>query len=115
MTDLEKSKYFMAGVITVLTVGILYLLVFVDIPQSSKDVLNVGLGVLIGIVKEVFSFIFGNSEDSIVKTRIIREQAKIATIEAEIKKENVNEKVNDDFNITSSLSNIKRMRQPDGK
>ena len=61
----------MAGIVTILTVGILYILLFIDMPPSSKDVLNVGLGVMLGIVKETYSYIFGSSEGSTTKTAIL--------------------------------------------
>ena len=64
MTDLEKSKYVYAGIVLLLTVGILYVLLFKDIPQESKDVLNVGLGVMLGAVKSTIDYIFGSSEGS---------------------------------------------------
>ena len=76
MTQLEKSKYFMAAVVTILTVGILYILLFVEMPQGSKDVLNVGLGVMLGIVKETYSYLFGSSEGSTTKTNIIEAKTK---------------------------------------
>ena len=76
MTDLEKSKYFMAAIVTVFTVGILYILLFVEMPQGSKDVLNVGLGVMLGIVKETYSYIFGSSEGSTTKTAILEGKQK---------------------------------------
>jgi hypothetical protein len=82
MTDLEKSKYFMAGLVTLLTIGILYVLMFIEMPQSSKDVLNIGLGVMLGVVKETFSYIFGSSEGSTTKTAILNSQ-----------KENTNETI----------------------
>lgn len=76
MTDLEKSKYFMAGMVTLITVGILYVLLFHDMPQGSKDVLNIGLGVMLGVTKECYSYIFGSSEGSTTKTDIIEAKTK---------------------------------------
>lgn len=76
MTQLEKSKYFMAGIVTILTVGILYILLFIEMPQRSNDVLNVGLGVMLGVVKETYSYIFGSSEGSTAKTAIIEAKTK---------------------------------------
>lgn len=81
MTDLEKSKYFMAAVVTLLTVGILYILIFIEIKQGSKDVLNVGLGVMLGVVKETYSYIFGSSEGSTTKTAILEAKSKENTDE----------------------------------
>lgn len=81
MTDLEKSKYFMAGLVTVFTVGILYILLFVEMPQGSKDVLNVGLGVMLGIVKSTYDYLFGSSEGSTTKTGILESKAKALDIE----------------------------------
>jgi hypothetical protein len=69
----------MAGLVTMITVGMLYLLLFIEMPAGSKDVLNIGLGVMLGIVKEVYSYIFGSSEGSTTKTAIIEAQTKEIT------------------------------------
>ena len=76
MTSLEKSKYLYAGIVLLLTVGILYILLFKEVPSESKDVLNVGLGVMLAAVKSTIDYLFGSSEGSTTKTAILEAQSK---------------------------------------
>ena len=68
---------FLAVAIVILFGGTIYALFKIDFPDSSRDVLLVVVGALVGIVKDVYGFEFGSSKDSQRNTQALVDAAKL--------------------------------------
>lgn len=64
---MEMLGYIVVGAFIV----VIFLLVFVPIPEASKDVLFTLLGALVVQFKDVYSFWFGSSKSSAEKTELL--------------------------------------------
>jgi hypothetical protein len=58
------TQGFLAIAILALIGTVIIILCFRPLPVENKDVLNIGLGVLLGSLKDVYSFFFGSSKGS---------------------------------------------------
>jgi ABC-type Na+ efflux pump permease subunit len=65
------AKYVLASLITFGFFGLLYLLIFNEIYQENKDILNIVIGSLISAFTGVVAFFFGSSQSSQDKTEML--------------------------------------------
>ncbi len=72
MKDTKGFKCYMALLVTVGLLGVVFALMSVELKDASKDVLLVVLGALVAIVKDVFGYYFGSSEGSQRKTELLK-------------------------------------------
>lgn len=61
---MPDTQGFLAIAILGIVGFVVVLLMFKGVPTESKDILNVALGVLLGSLKDVYSFFFGSSKGS---------------------------------------------------
>jgi hypothetical protein len=61
----------MALLITLAIVGLMYLMMYVEIPTGSREVIMLVIGGLLARMNDVYSFYFGSSEGSQRKTEIM--------------------------------------------
>jgi len=52
-----------------------YLLFFITMPDSSRDIILVIIGALVAVFKDVYGYYFGSSAGSTRKTEIMKEGA----------------------------------------
>lgn len=74
-----KNNAFMYALGAVIAVGffvLLYFIVFIEIPTSNKDIVNIVVGALVGAFAMVVSFFFGSSKGSMDKTEILSKDPK---------------------------------------
>lgn len=67
----ELYMYILATIIVLAVFILLYFLVFVGIPETNRDILNIVVGAVIGSFVTVVGFFFGSSKGSADKTKII--------------------------------------------
>jgi ABC-type Na+ efflux pump permease subunit len=65
------AKYVLASLITFGFFGLLYLLIFNEIYEENKDILNIVIGSLISAFTGVVAFFFGSSQSSQDKTEML--------------------------------------------
>ena len=68
--------YALGAVIAVGFFVLLYFIVFIEIPTSNKDIVNIVVGALVGAFAMVVSFFFGSSKGSMDKTEILSKDPK---------------------------------------
>ena len=68
--------YILGGLITICFFVVLSLLIFVELPQGNKDLLNIILGALIGFEGAVVTYFYGSSAGSAKKDETIAAQNK---------------------------------------
>lgn len=68
----EIIQYIFAVVILILQFAIIAILIFKDIPANNKDVLNTGIGVILGWGSVIVGYFFGSSKGSAEKNDLIR-------------------------------------------
>lgn len=68
----EIIQYIFAVVILILQFTIIAILIFKDIPTNNKDVLNTGIGVILGWGSVIVAYFFGSSKGSADKTELMR-------------------------------------------
>jgi len=76
MKGKDVAMYVLGGLITICFFVVLALLIFVELPQSNKDLLNIILGALIGFEGSVVTYFYGSSAGSAKKDEIMAEQSK---------------------------------------
>lgn len=64
-------QYVFAGIVMLLLIAIIILLLFYDIPEANKDVLNIGMGVVLGWGSTIVAYFFGSSKGSADKNELI--------------------------------------------
>lgn len=69
-TLLKYVKPALALILTVLTFGLVYVFLFVQIPDSKKDLLNFIFGSVFGAFMTMVSYYFGSSESSSYKNKV---------------------------------------------
>lgn len=67
----EIAPYVLASIVVIGFFALLYILMFEEIPQNNKDVLNIVVGALIGAFTAVVGFFFGSSVGSKEKTKML--------------------------------------------
>jgi drug/metabolite transporter (DMT)-like permease len=72
MKDTTVFKSSMAVLVTIGLLGVILALMYLDPPAGARDALNIALGALVMLVKEVFSYYFGSSEGSARKTALLQ-------------------------------------------
>jgi len=66
------AMYILAGIITIGFFIVLFMLIFVKIPEGNESMLNIALGALIGSFSGgVVGYFFGSSQGSANKTEIM--------------------------------------------
>jgi predicted lipid-binding transport protein (Tim44 family) len=60
----RKTRQLMSAIIGGATLGLLGLLIFVEIPEANRPILNIVLGALMGSLTTIVSFFFGSSENA---------------------------------------------------
>lgn len=72
---MEKMKeiglYVLASIIVLGFFTLLYIIIFVGVPEVNKEILNIVVGALIGSFTSVVGFFFGSSVGSKEKTKIL--------------------------------------------
>ena len=68
------ALYIFASVIVIGFFALLYILIFTEIPEGNRDVLNLVIGSLIGSFTSVVAYYFGSSKGSADKNKLIRTQ-----------------------------------------
>ena len=76
MKTRDLMMYILGGLITVCFFVVLSLLIFVELPQGNKDLLNIILGALIGFESNVVTYFYGSSAGSAKKDETIAAQNK---------------------------------------
>lgn len=71
MRDVQLFKSWIALLVTVGLLGVLFSLLSVAPKGEAKDALLIVLGALIAITKDVFGYYFGSSEGSQRKTELL--------------------------------------------
>lgn len=74
---------FLAGASVILLGVTILLLFFVDFPDGSKDVLLVATGVLMTVVKDVYSFEFSTSKSGERSAQVVADMSKNAAAKLE--------------------------------
>lgn len=73
----DKSKeiymYVLGAVVVILAFGFGALMIFVPVPEGSKDAVMMGAGMLFGMAVTVVAYFFGSSKGSADKTKALRE------------------------------------------
>ena len=72
MKPKEIYMYALAALIAIGFFGLLYILVYVPIPESNANVLYLVVGALIGSFTTVVGYFFGSSKGSADKTEIMK-------------------------------------------
>lgn len=80
-----ERRTILAILSTVALIVVIFLLIFHDMPDKSKDVLNILVGALIMLVKEAFSYDFGSTVSSTNKDDTIKQVALAAPLPQDIK------------------------------
>jgi hypothetical protein len=76
MKGKDIAMYVLGALITVCFFTVLALLIFVELPQANKDLLNIILGALIGFEGAVVTYFYGSSAGSAKKDETIAAQTK---------------------------------------
>lgn len=71
MKDTKAFKAYLALLLTVAVVGVLFLLCYVPMPPLSKDAILLILGALLARLGDVLSYYYGTSEGSQRKTELL--------------------------------------------
>lgn len=71
MKDTKGFKAYMALLITLAVIGVLYLLCYIPVPGPSKDAVLLALGGLLGRMGDIYAYYFGSSEGSQRKTELL--------------------------------------------
>jgi len=67
----EIYMYLLGAVVVLGCFGITSLLIFHEVPEGSRDALNICLGILIGLGASVVNYFFGSSKGSADKTQLL--------------------------------------------
>lgn len=70
----EIIQYSFGGIIIILLFIIVALLIFKDIPKENKDVLNIGIGVVLGWGTMIVAYFFGSSKGSADKNEMLNQK-----------------------------------------
>jgi len=76
MKNKDLAMYILGGLITIAFFVVIYLLIFVEIPQGNKDILNIILGALIAAFGGVVNYFYGSSSGSAAKTEMLNNNNK---------------------------------------
>jgi len=72
----DKSKdwhmYLFAWIIYASVIVLVAMLFYHEIPNSNRDIINIALGVILGMGKDVVGYFFGSSKSSADKTEAIK-------------------------------------------
>ncbi len=68
----DKIQYIFGGVVMFLLFSLIALLIFYDIPEANKDVLNIGIGVVLGWGSTIIAYLYGSSRGSADKDELLR-------------------------------------------
>jgi len=71
----ERFMYIIGGFVIGCAVAIVALLVFVQLPETNKDIVNISLGTLLGMAVTVVSYFFGSSKSSADKSEAMAKTA----------------------------------------
>jgi D-alanyl-lipoteichoic acid acyltransferase DltB (MBOAT superfamily) len=74
-TSKERFMYIIGGFVIGCAVAIIALLVFYQLPETNKDIVNISLGTLLGMAVNVVGFFFGSSKSSQDKTDLMAKAA----------------------------------------
>ncbi|HLA51982.1 MAG TPA: hypothetical protein VK618_01680 [Flavitalea sp.] len=62
-TIFKYTRGILAFIIVILTFAFLFALLAVNIPENNKDILNISVGFVLGVIGTVASYYFGTSKD----------------------------------------------------
>lgn len=68
----DRIQYVFGGVVMFLLFTLIALLIFYDIPEANKDVLNIGIGVVLGWGSTIVAYLYGSSRGSAEKDEMLR-------------------------------------------
>ena len=63
--------YVLGALVVLLSASVIFLLIFHDLPENNKDIVNIALGTLLGMAVTVVGYFYGSSKSSTDKTEII--------------------------------------------
>ncbi len=67
-------QYCLGGIIVLCFFGILYVLIFIELPPSNRDAMNIMLGITGTLTAGVGNYFFGSSKGSSEKNDIIADK-----------------------------------------
>lgn len=67
----ETFMYVLGALVVLLSASVIFLLIFHDLPENNKDIVNIALGTLLGMAVTVVGYFYGSSKSSTDKTEII--------------------------------------------
>ena len=70
----ETFMYVLGALVVMLSASVIFLLIFHDLPENNKDIVNIALGTLLGMAVTVVGYFYGSSKSSADKTEIISEK-----------------------------------------
>lgn len=70
----EAYMYLLGLAIVVGFFLLMYLLIYQNIPENNKDILNIVIGALIGSFTTVVGYFYGSSKGSSDKTKLLNDQ-----------------------------------------
>lgn len=73
----EIYMYGIAGLVIIGFFALLGILIFVKVPESNMQILNIVIGALIGSFTSITSFYFGSSKGSKDKTKHLIDKAEV--------------------------------------
>ena len=68
----EIIQYAFAIVVLILLFTVIGILIYKNIPENNRDVLNTGIGVILGWGSVIVAYFFGSSKGSADKTELMR-------------------------------------------
>jgi hypothetical protein len=77
MKGKDLFQYILGGLVVIGFFILLYVLVFLPIPEKNSDLLNLIVGALIGSFATVVGYFFGSSAGSSKKDEVIAAQANL--------------------------------------
>ena len=72
MRTKNLMMYVLGGLITIGFFGLLWLLIYISIPEQNKDLLNIAIGSLLAAFATVVGYFYGSSKGSADKTELLR-------------------------------------------
>lgn len=73
-TNKERFMYGLGGFVILAGVAVVVLLIFFQLPESNKDIVNIALGTLLGMAVTVVGYFYGSSKSSSDKNAMLNKQ-----------------------------------------
>jgi hypothetical protein len=77
---LNVFMFVLGGLVALAFFGTIGILIFVEVPQVNKDLLNIAIGAEIAAFTMIVSYFYGSSKGSADKTKLISQNGKTPTV-----------------------------------